>query len=441
MRSGIFYLTYNGIYNFTNGIGTQTQLLLRGLEYTKSDLERQFGVLDVHLVCPLPDQATWGYDAQFFRQQQGRLSALGGHLHLVPYKARREQELWDIASWRTLSAHAAALLLPKLADYDRCLLICIDQPWLQTPLYMAKMRPLLDAQTLLVLYNTAFIRNWHTPDQAEIAWEQEGLGWAHPQYAVYIADVCPSFTAHLKAHFTFPTAALAPYTSSILVEDEEFALQNATDIQRVLQAYGIPLHEDIVLAFGRAAPIKGFELLIPALAAVRERCHFVLISVPYGNDDPQQRLYDRLLAEHRIQATHIRHFTRDLPRALCQWPRTKMVVIPSQQETFSNIYLEVALWARENGPVVVASQVGGFVDQIQPGTTGFFIDTVSPAAMMHTLQHVLDLPSQMHAAIRCNAYQRVVQKYDFRRNFPQTLHWLWREPETGRLWSPGSPGC
>ena len=77
-------------------------------------------------------------------------------------------------------------------------------------------------------------------------------------------------------------------------------------------------------------------------------------------------------SSYRIRATHIRHFTRDLPRALCQWPHTKMVVIPTQQETFSNIWLEVALWARESGPVVVASQVGGLIDQIAPGTTGFF---------------------------------------------------------------------
>jgi glycosyltransferase involved in cell wall biosynthesis len=195
-----------------------------------------------------------------------------------------------------------------------------------------------------------------------------------------------------------------------------------------LQAYGIPLHEDIVLAFGRAAPIKGFELLIPALTAIREQCHFVLISVPYGTDDPQQRLYDHLLAAYRIRATHIRHFTRDLPRALCQWPRTKMVVIPSQQETFSNIWLEASLWARENGPIVVASRVGGFMDQIEPGSTGFFIDTASPEAMQHTLQHVLALPPQAHAAIRRNAYQRVIRQYDFRRNFPATLRWFWDRP-------------
>ena len=103
--------------------------------------------------------------------------------------------------------------------------------------------------------------------------------------------------------------------------------------------------------------------------------------------------------------------------------------------------LEVALWARENGPLVVASRVGGFMDQIEPGTTGFFIDTASPEAMMHTLQHVMNLSQEAHASIRHNAYQRVVQEHDFRRNFPKTLHWLWGEPEAGRIWNLGSPGC
>ena len=198
-----------------------------------------------------------------------------------------------------------------------------------------------------------------------------------------------------------------------------------SEIETILRRYNIPLHQDIVLAFGRAAPIKGFEVVIPALAAIRERCHFVLISVPYYPDEPQQHLYDRLLAEHGIRATHIKHFTRELPRALCQWPRTKMVVMPSQQETFSNIFLEVALWAQHGGPVAVASRVGGFVDQIEPGVTGFFLDLASRDAMMRTLQHVLDLPAEAHATIRRQAYERVVQQYDFRQNFPHTLRWFW----------------
>ena len=428
MRNAIFYLTYNGIYNFTNGIGTQTQLFLGGLERLHQDLEAQYGPIDVHVVSPLPDALTWGYDDAFFLRQQQRLTALGGQLHLIPFKSHVAQELWDIRAWYRLSREVVPLLQHQIASYDRSLLICVDQPWLHVPhaLRVTDPRVWQHVQTLLVLYNTAFIRNWETPDAAEIAWEQEGLAISQGSNHVYIADICPSFTAHLKSHFAFPMARFAPFTSSILTDDSTFALQTEADIKAILHKHKVTLQEDLVLAFGRAAPIKGFEALIPALAAIREQMHFVLISVPYLNDDTQQRVYDRLLRQHGIRATHIKHFTRELPQALCQWPRTKMVVIPSRQETFSNIVLEVALWARENGPVVVASTVGGFVDQIEAGTTGFFLDMTSCRAMSQTLQQVLHLSAERHASVRRHAYQRVMRHYDFSQNFPATLRWLWQ---------------
>src|SRR5919202_2630277 len=83
MPNAIFYLTYNGIYNFTNGIGTQTQLLLRGLERLQPARARQYGPIQLHVVCPRPDDATWGYDPQFLQTQQRRLATLGGQLHFI----------------------------------------------------------------------------------------------------------------------------------------------------------------------------------------------------------------------------------------------------------------------------------------------------------------------------------------------------------------------
>jgi glycosyltransferase involved in cell wall biosynthesis len=322
----------------------------------------------------------------------------------------------------------------QTAAYDRSLIICVDQPWLQTTYALGIGKGQVaphHIDMLLVLYSTAFIRNWETPDATEIAWEQEGLEASQPGSSIALADICPSFTAHLKTHFQLSAAQFAPYTSSILLDDPTFALLDEAVVRTTLQSFGIPLNADVVLAFGRAASIKGFERLIPALAPLRDRVHFVLISVPYINDDSQQQMYDQLLQQHAIRATHIKAFTRDLPRALCQWPRTKMVVVPSRHETFSNIPLEVALWARENGPVVVASTIGGFVDQIDVGITGFFIDISSSQHITQTLLHVLDLSEDEHVAIRYQAYQRVIRAFDFAQNFPVTLRWFWqREPWT-----------
>jgi glycosyltransferase involved in cell wall biosynthesis len=432
VRNAIFYLTYNGLYNFTNGIGTQTQLLISGLEAIQEALITTYGPIDVHVVCPLPDAHTWGYDHAFFQQQQQRLAALGGQVHLIPYKRDLVQDLWELRSWKSLCQNVAPLLHTQTAAYDRSLIICVDQPWLQTPsalrIGQGQVLP-HHIDVLLVLYSTAYIRNWETPEATEIAWEQEGLEASQPDSCVALADICPSFTAHLKTHFRLSAAQFASYTSSILVDDPSFVLLDKAVVRTTLRDYGIPLDADVVLAFGRAAPIKGFEQLIPALAPLRDRVHFVLISVPYINDDSQQQLYDQLLQQHAIRATHIKAFTRDLPRALCQWPRTKMVVVPSRHETFSNIPLEVALWARENGPVVVTSTVGGFIDQIEAGVTGFFIDISSPQHITQTLLRVLDLSQDAHAAIRRQAYQRVSRVYDFAQNFPVALRWFWqREP-------------
>jgi glycosyltransferase involved in cell wall biosynthesis len=434
MRSAIFYLTYNGLYNFTNGIGTQTQLLISGFETLQEELLKSFGSIDVHLVCPSPDANTWGYDQSFFQQQQQRLARFGGSVHLIPYKREPTQDLWEIRSWRALCHNVAPLLRSQTALYERSLVICVDQPWLHTP-YGFTMRQRRESahqvDMLLVLYSTAFIRHGDTPDTAEFAWEQEGLKTSRPGSGVAVADICPSFSAHLKTHFRLSAAQFAPYISSILVNDPTFALQDQAAVRTTLQAYGVPLNADLVLAFGRAAPIKGFEQLIPALAPLRDRVHFVLISVPYINDDSQQRVYDQLLKKHAIWATHVKRFTRDLPRALCQWTRTRIVVIPSRHETFSNIPLEVALWAREQGPIIVASTAGGFVDQIEQGMNGFLVDTQSSQSITNTLRHVLELPPEARETIRQRAHRRVAQNYDFIRNFPATLSWFWGR-ESGR---------
>ena len=103
-------------------------------------------------------------------------------------------------------------------------------------------------------------------------------------------------------------------------------------------------------------------------------------------------------------------------------------MVSSLQETFSNIPLEVALWARQQGPIVAASHVGGFVDQIEDGVTGFFIDPLSCATMGQTLQQLLNLSEEQRASIRRRAYEKVVCLYDFAQNFPATLHWFWGVP-------------
>jgi len=77
----------------------------------------------------------------------------------------------------------------------------------------------------------------------------------------------------------------------------------------------------------------------------------------------------------------------------------------------------------------VTSTAGGFIDQIEAGVTGFFVDISSPQHITQMMLQVLDLSQDAHAAIRHQAYQRVIYAFDFAQNFPATLQWFWqREP-------------
>src|ERR1700688_394756 len=136
MSNAIFYLTYNGLYNFTNGIGTQTQLLITGLEALHDELARTYSSIDLHVICPEPDTQTWGYEHGFYQRQRERVRQLVGQLHLIPYKQHPRQDLWGISSWKALCQNVAPLLRQQALAYDRSLIICVDQPWLQTPYYL-----------------------------------------------------------------------------------------------------------------------------------------------------------------------------------------------------------------------------------------------------------------------------------------------------------------
>ena len=58
MRRAIFYLTYKGLYNFANGIGTQPQLLSSGMEARHPALVVQYRTLDVQVACSLLEAQT-----------------------------------------------------------------------------------------------------------------------------------------------------------------------------------------------------------------------------------------------------------------------------------------------------------------------------------------------------------------------------------------------
>lgn len=425
----LFYLTYNGIFNNTNGIGTQTKTFLAGMARHHAALQQEFGPLTVHLVSPAVTDDAWGYSAGDLAYARHTAQQLGGQLHFCPFQTYT-QELWQPESWLALSIAATTVVLTAAAAVDEVLVIANDIPFLHTPLFLERNKRAfgVNVRSLLALYGSAYVHRYGAVDQARVAWETTGLGAAAISPDVKVGHVGDFMRRHLTERYGVAGSAFVPYRSSLDLDHPDFEPLPRAAVRAALDRHGIPADRDLVLAFGRADWIKGFDILLEALAPLRERVHLVLNVVPYEEQAPILDSYQELIARYGLSVSLLTGYSRALPRALCQWSRTRAVVCPSRGEPLSNIPFEVALWARQDGPVLLCARTDGFPEQIEQGKSGFLFAPESPADLTAQLARVLALPDHEAVRVRATAYQRVVQERDFGRNMRETLLAFWGGP-------------
>lgn len=138
-----------------------------------------------------------------------------------------------------------------------------------------------------------------------------------------------------------------------------------------------------LLAIGRLAPEKGFDLLLQALAIVRDRFpHADLIIAGAGPEEPALRM--QCCSLDMEAAVHFPGQT-DPPYAL--YPQASLFVLSSRYEGMPSALLEALAG---DLPIVSTPASGGIVDLLRrcPGT--WLANDASPAALASALLRALD---------------------------------------------------
>ena len=131
-----------------------------------------------------------------------------------------------------------------------------------------------------------------------------------------------------------------------------------------------PEGERLLLAVGRMEPLKGFDILIRALAEMTERERAALVVV--GGDERAAPEFARLRAVAKEVGVDDRvEFPGAIPheRLAVHYNAADVVVIPSFYESFGLVALE----AMASGVPVVASRVGGLTSTVADGRTGYLV--------------------------------------------------------------------
>lgn len=138
-KTGIFYLTYDGVYNYTSGIGTQTKTLLEGLNYNATMLREIVGDFDLNLILPTFDNTTFGYLEEQLHYSNALVAKLGGRIFTCTSTTDSpNSDFWTVPNWERMCSSSSTIILKEAERYDQSIVIAVDSPFLLTPKYMAE---------------------------------------------------------------------------------------------------------------------------------------------------------------------------------------------------------------------------------------------------------------------------------------------------------------
>ncbi|MQS38303.1 glycosyltransferase family 4 protein [Streptomyces katsurahamanus] len=404
----LLYCAVNGIANNTNGIGRQTKTLLGTLQQHHAAIAARAGSFTPYLAVPEPGPATWGYDPADLAHARTVVEALGGRVIPLPWD--NAAPLWRPAAWHTLSAGATRAAADLANRHEWVLVIGVDTPFAGLA-HHAGSHPRVD--TVLALFSTARITERPHPDPGRLTWETSAIAAVNQRPRAWVAGIGDFLTRHLHDDYGLDTDRLRPWPSGLHLTDPGLTPPTPAEAERVARHHGIPTDRPLVAAVGRTDHTKGLDLLIEALAPLRDHAHLAMVAVP--TDDDRARLLDDYrdrCVELGLDATVVGHYDRALPRALAGLPTTRTMVVPSRGETLANIVFETGLWARHHGAVVLAPAIDGFPEQITDARNGLLYDPARPNALTAGLHRVLALTESERSTLRTAAHDRVAAERD-----------------------------
>ena len=151
----------------------------------------------------------------------------------------------------------------------------------------------------------------------------------------------------------------------------------------------LPWQEPRLMAIGRLAREKGFDLAIAALKLLRER--FPRLTLHLVGDGPERAALQRQAGDLGIEQSV--EFVGKVPNRMIPGllNRATIVLIPSRsRESFSLVAVEAA----QMGRPVVAAAAGGLREVVRAGETGLLVEMESPQAIATAVGTLLADPQR-----------------------------------------------
>lgn len=178
---------------------------------------------------------------------------------------------------------------------------------------------------------------------------------------------------------------------------------------------GIPVDAPVLLFFGRKQAVKGFDLFLKTVDALRIRKpNLVAIAIgptPANTKDDVGYAANCALQTALVDQSVLRDF-EPMPHAeIAKYLQAAdIAILPSRDEPQGMAMIE----AMAAGLIVVSGNVGGIRESINTGVDGFLVETLEPEnKVLPVVADILD-QLELYRGVGSNAHESAVARFDWR---------------------------
>jgi len=152
--------------------------------------------------------------------------------------------------------------------------------------------------------------------------------------------------------------------------------------------WNLPEDKKIILMPARFTAWKGHEFLIDALAKVRGDFFCAMVGSDHGHKKFRQKIEKKIVDSNLSGKVRVVGMCKDMPAA---YAISHFVVFPSvRPEAFGRIAIE----AQACQKVVIATKIGGALDTIIDGKTGFLVEPFDVSEFTRLIEKALEMTKE-----------------------------------------------
>ena len=195
-------------------------------------------------------------------------------------------------------------------------------------------------------------------------------------------------------------------------DSESIALRRKIELTT---KWHLPEDKKIILLPARITAWKGHEFLINALTKVKSDFFCIFVGSDHGHKKFRKKLEQKIIAENLEGKIKFVGTCKDMPVA---YAIANLVVSSSvRPEAFGRVAIE----AQAMKKIIIATKLGGSLETIIDGKTGFLVENGDAEKMAELIDEALNLPDSKADKICENARHHIEKNFSSQKMCEETI--------------------